>query len=154
VARHPGPLGAFFRRLVKRKNRNVAIIATARKLVTVAYLMLKNNEPYRYARPEVMRDKFATLRTRDAESHEAAGPTKPRAKGKRGLAEIYRSAGLPEVTCPEGLPAGEQRMLTERELTEFVAELYQPAGRAGGGTARAAGRKQGCKTGRPAQRRG
>jgi transposase len=50
--RHPGPLGAFFRRLAKRKNRNVAITAVARKLVTIAFLMLKNNEPCRYARPE------------------------------------------------------------------------------------------------------
>ena len=30
VARHPGPLGAFFRRLVKRKRRQVAITAVAR----------------------------------------------------------------------------------------------------------------------------
>ena len=30
VVRHPGPLGAFFRRLAKRKNRQVAIIAVAR----------------------------------------------------------------------------------------------------------------------------
>lgn len=47
VARHPGPLGAFFRRLAKRKNRQVAIVAVARKLVTIAFLMLKNNEPHR-----------------------------------------------------------------------------------------------------------
>lgn len=52
ASRHAGPLGAFFRRLSKRKNRSVAITAVARKLVTIAYLMLKNNEPYRYARPE------------------------------------------------------------------------------------------------------
>ena len=45
VARHPGPLGAFFRRLVRRKNRNVAITAVARKLVTIAFLMRKHNEP-------------------------------------------------------------------------------------------------------------
>ena len=42
VAEHPGPLGAFYRRLKKRKARNVAIVATARKLVTIAFLMLKN----------------------------------------------------------------------------------------------------------------
>ncbi|HEY2302651.1 MAG TPA: IS110 family transposase, partial [Acidimicrobiales bacterium] len=47
VARHPGPPGAFFRRLARRKDRNVAITAAARKLVTVAFRMLKNNEPYR-----------------------------------------------------------------------------------------------------------
>src|SRR6185436_8081090 len=53
---HPGPIGAFFRRLRKRKKYNVAVIATARKLVTIAYLMLKNNEPYRYAKPLVVKN--------------------------------------------------------------------------------------------------
>ena len=33
VAEHPGPLGVFFRRIEKRKNYNVAVVATARKLV-------------------------------------------------------------------------------------------------------------------------
>ena len=51
LARHPGPLGVFFRRLQKKKNRNVAVVATARKLVTVAWHMLRANEPYRYAQP-------------------------------------------------------------------------------------------------------
>jgi transposase len=139
VARHPGPLGAFFRRLVKRKNRNVAITAVARKLVTIAFLMLKHNEPYRYARLELMREKFATLQARGAEPDGATRPAKPRAKGKPGLAEVYRAAGLPAVTSPEELPAGEQRMLTERELTEFVAELYQPTAGPSRGDQRAAG---------------
>jgi transposase len=35
AAEHPGPIGAFYRRLKKRKARNVAIVATARKLVTI-----------------------------------------------------------------------------------------------------------------------
>jgi len=30
--RHPGPLGVFFRRLAHKKGRNVAVVATARKL--------------------------------------------------------------------------------------------------------------------------
>ena len=42
VTPHPGPLGVFFRRIQKRKNYNVAAVATARKLVTIAFLMLKN----------------------------------------------------------------------------------------------------------------
>ena len=44
VAEHPGPLGVFFRRIEKRKNYNVAVVATARKLVTIAFLMLKKRE--------------------------------------------------------------------------------------------------------------
>lgn len=123
VARHAGPLGAFFRRLVKRKNRNVAITAVARKLVTVAFLMLKNNEPYRYARPELMRKKFTTLKVKDA------GSNKVRTRGKPGLADVYQAAGLPRVTRPEDLPPGESQMLSERKLNDFVEDLYQPKAR-------------------------
>ena len=38
VAQHPGPLGVFFRRIHQRKNFNVAVVATARKLVTIGFL--------------------------------------------------------------------------------------------------------------------
>ena len=49
--KHPGPLGHFFRRLVKKKTLNVAVVAAARKLAVIAWMMLKSNEPYRYAIP-------------------------------------------------------------------------------------------------------
>ena len=62
VSRHPGPLGAFFRKLERRKNRNVAVVATARKLVTIAVHMLTNKEPYRYALPRCTDEKLASLR--------------------------------------------------------------------------------------------
>ena len=64
VGRHPGPLGAFFRKLEKRKNRNVAVVATARKMVTIAWHMLTNKEPYRYASPRCTDEKLAGLRVR------------------------------------------------------------------------------------------
>jgi transposase len=47
ASRHHGPIGALFHRLAKTKDRSVAIIAVARKLVTIAFLMMKNSEPYR-----------------------------------------------------------------------------------------------------------
>jgi transposase len=56
AGRHPGPIRSFYRRLARRRCRQVAITAAARELVTIAYLMLKNNEPYRHARPELRRD--------------------------------------------------------------------------------------------------
>lgn len=59
---HPGPLGVFFRRLARRKNRNIAVVATARKLVTIAWNMLQRQEPYRYAQPTSTQAKFARLR--------------------------------------------------------------------------------------------
>ena len=51
--KHSGPLGHFFRRLAKKKTRNVAVVAAARKLAMIAWRMLSNNEPYRYAIPRL-----------------------------------------------------------------------------------------------------
>lgn len=129
VARHPGPLGDFFRRLAKRKNRQVAIVAVARKLVTIAYLMLKNNEPYRYAKPKLMAEKFAALEhaTGDGSSHSRKRTPGPTSQARTGLAAVYANARLPKVSSPNELPDGEQRMLRERELLSFIRDLYEPA---------------------------
>jgi hypothetical protein len=40
----------------------VAITAVARKLVTIAHSMPKNNEPHRYAHPDLMREKLGKLK--------------------------------------------------------------------------------------------
>ncbi|MFO0806447.1 MAG: IS110 family transposase [Gemmataceae bacterium] len=80
---HPGPIGAFFRRLRKRKKYNVAVIATARKLVTIAYLMLKNNEPYRYAKLDVVKGKFMDCRRKaKLPLRRQPGPKRPEARWK------------------------------------------------------------------------
>ncbi|MHC4469563.1 MAG: IS110 family RNA-guided transposase, partial [Planctomycetota bacterium] len=64
LGRNPGPLGVFFRRMKKKKCHNVAVIAAAHKLVTIAWHMLVNGEPYRYAIPASTEAKLARLRTR------------------------------------------------------------------------------------------
>ena len=140
AGRHPGPIGAFFRRLAKRKSRAVAITAVARKLVTIAYLMLKNGEPYRYAKPELMSKKLTKLRGSHTGPGEGPRSPRPRAEAKGGLSEVYRAAQLPPVTAPEGLPAGERRMLAERGLEGYVRGLYEPAS-AGPATGRARPRR-------------
>lgn len=43
-----GRLGDFFRRLAYRKGRQVAIIATARKIAVIIYKMLENGQDYYY----------------------------------------------------------------------------------------------------------
>lgn len=127
VARHPGPLGAFFRRLAKRKNRQVAIVAVARKLVTITYLMLKNNEPYRYAKPALMSQKFVALDRAQRDDSGKKNDSKRTAVNRSNLAEVYHYANLPPVTLPEQLSSGERRMLKERKLTTYVEELFTPA---------------------------
>jgi hypothetical protein len=128
VARHPGPLGAFFRRLAKRKPRHVALMALARKVTTVAYHMLKNNEPYRYARPELVAKKFTKLRAHSPQEQQVSGRASSLQPAARaGLAVVYQQAGLPKVTVPPALPEGERRMLAARKLTEYVDQLYSPS---------------------------
>lgn len=129
VARHPGPLGHFFRRLAKKKNYNVAVVATARKLVVIAWHMLTHNEPYRYATPDTTAQKLARLRIRATGQRRRGGP----AKGKKSLAllpgggrtikslaKIYHDEGLPEL---RELSAGERRMVEHTGAAEHVQRI-------------------------------
>src|SRR5262245_5206850 len=132
VAQHPGPLGVFFRRIEKRKSYNVAVVATARKLVTIAFLMLKNNEPYRYSLPGPTQRKLSAFRI------EATGSRRPKSKlrlpmqrrepGTRvqsipSLDEVYRSENLPPIIKPDVLPSGEKRMLQQMGLADLPQRL-------------------------------
>ena len=128
--KHPGPLGVFFRKLAQKKNRNVAVVATARKLVVIAWHMLTRNEPYRYAQPHPTEEKLARLRC-------AAGQKKPRGttkgqarsatygSGRRtravpALADAYTSEGLP---APKPLAPGERAFIERAGLAGYVDGL-------------------------------
>jgi transposase len=132
VAQHPGPLGVFFRRIRTRKNFNVAVVATARKLVTIAFLMLKNNEPYRYSLPGPTQRKLSAFRV------EATGSRRPKSKlrlpmqrrepGTRvqsipTLDEVYLSENLPPIPKAEALPSGERRMLQRMRIADLPRRL-------------------------------
>jgi transposase len=130
--RHPGPLGHFFRRLMKKKVRNVAVVAAARKLAMIGWLMLKNNEPYRYALPKSTESKLAKLRVAATGQRRKGGcgpGTKSQAKlpgGSRtikSLAGVCASEGLP---APPGLSPGERRAVESAGCQGFVAELTAP----------------------------
>lgn len=132
VGRNPGPLGAFFRKLESRKNRNVAVVATARKLVTIAWHMLKNKEPYRYALPKTTDGKLAKLRVRATGLRRKGGTpkgTKSEPRLESGGSRVIPS--LDEAYARQGLPGrrplseGEKRMIRERGAVEFVARLEQ-----------------------------
>lgn len=126
---HPGPLGHFFRRLKQRKNHNVAVVATARKLVMIAWQMLRKNEPYRYAVPNTTAQKLAALRVRATGQVRRGGMPKGTTStaklpgGSRtikSLDRIYHSEGLPPR---QPLTAGEQRTIAATESASFVADL-------------------------------
>ena len=132
AARHPGPLGVFFRRLARKKNRNVAVVAAARKLVTIAWHMLTNNEPYRYAQPQTVEAKYSRLRVRVTGRKKKTG-----SKGQKRAASYgsgVRTCAIPaldDVYAGEGLPAlgglspGEQNMLERHRVTGYAAAIRQ-----------------------------
>ena len=130
---HPGPLGVFFRRLARKKNRNVAVVATARKLVTISWHMLTHQEPYRYALPATTQAKLARLRVRATGVRKKGGHAKgtPRSKaygsgqGTRGvpaLAAVYAAEQLPPLAAP---PPGEEKMIERQQLTAFAGSIRQ-----------------------------
>lgn len=138
VAKHPGPLGVFFRRLAKSKGRNVAVVATARKLALIAWHMLVNNEPYRYAQPRPTQNKLARFRVRATAAKRKTGPPKGQplaanyGSGKRSrtfpsLPELYEQEDLPPARSPSSLKAGERRMLREVQAEGFVDSLQHPS---------------------------
>jgi transposase len=135
VDRHPGPLGQFFRRLARRKCRNVAVVATARKLVTIAWHMLRSNEPYRYAQPLLTQAKLSRLRVTATNRRRTGG--NPKGSGRHSnygtgqrtrrvpsLAELCLSENLPQ---PQPLSRGERRMLASTKLTAFHQSLQSHA---------------------------
>jgi len=130
---HPGPLGAFFRRVAKRRGHNVAVVATARKLVVIAWHMLKANEPYRYARPQAVEYKLEHLRVKATGEKRKLGvakgtPRSPtygsgqRRQRVRSLSQVGERAALPLPKTVEQLPAGELRMLEHSDTLQFARE--------------------------------
>ncbi|MBN9118807.1 MAG: IS110 family transposase [Planctomycetes bacterium] len=126
AASHPGPIGAFFRRLRKRKSHNVAVVAVARKLVTIAFLMLKNDEPYRYAKPDTVRAKLSAVRRKaGASAPKKAGKSAASAEPIAGrLNATYRRSALPAAKNPEQWSAGEHRALAAAGVAAFAHEVH------------------------------
>lgn len=131
MARQPGPLGHFFRRLKRRKNHNIAVVATARKMAMIAWHMLSRNEPYRYAVPRSTETKLARLRVQATGQRRKGGSgkgVKATAKLPGGsktikpLDVIYHQEGLP---LRQPLRAGELKMLKETDCEEFVRQIAQ-----------------------------
>lgn len=131
---HPGPLGHFFRKTAKKKNRNVAVVATARKLAVIAWHMLMNNEPYRYAQPETVHLKLGRLRVAATGKKRTGGFPKgsPRpaaygtgntTRGIPGLDQIYAREALPPISTPK---PGELKMLEATGTADYAATARLP----------------------------
>jgi len=134
LAAHPGPLGGFFRKLSKKKNRNIAVVATARKLVVIAWLMLKKNEPYRYAQPKATEAKLSRLRVRATGKRNRGGVSKGETRtATHGTGQGTRAVpSLSQVLAKEGLPPlqllapGEHKMIREQAVGPYVEKIHTP----------------------------
>lgn len=128
LERHPGPLGVLFRRLKSKKSHNVAVIAGAHKLVVIAWHLLTNGEPYRYALPQTTEAKLRRLRTKATGERRKpgrkTGSSTPRGGGRRvrPLAEVYSSEQLPPL---HEMPAGERKTIARTGVAEFVRSINQ-----------------------------
>jgi hypothetical protein len=134
LSRNEGPLGVFVRRLLQKKTWNKAIVAGARKLATIAYHMLKNKEPYRYATVARTKVKLGCLRKsvtgKKLEQQRYRYDEKVNEHIKREcdvsvrfvppLSDVYAKEGLPAARSFDELSVGEQRAIKEMGLTEHV----------------------------------
>jgi transposase len=99
----PGPLAGFYKKLRKKKNHGIAVVAVARKLVTYAWHILKNEEPYRYASPGTTATKLSRIRLR------GGGERRPSLKSEPPARETWKAGhrvtpSIHRVYEVEGLP--------------------------------------------------
>ncbi len=124
LCRAPGPMHHFYQHIKKRKGHNVAIVAVARKLVTLAWHILTKREPYRYSVPRTTETKLSRLRVLATGKKKKTGPrvgtarsknygTGQRVKYAKSLNQVYRENELPPLGS---LPKGERTMLRRRGL--------------------------------------
>lgn len=127
------PLGSFFRKLARRKNQNVAITATARKMAVIAFHVLQSGEPYRYAPPQSTATKLAQLRIQATGQRRTGGVAKGQVatrhsaqstRHRPALNEVYAKEQLPAALEPDKLPAGEQRMLDTSALMTRAQQIH------------------------------
>ncbi len=133
AALHPGPVGAFFRRIAQRKNRNVAVVAVAHKLVVLAWHMLRNNEPYRYAQPRTVEAKLSRLRIQATGQKRKGGIAKGQPRPQQyGQGRTKAIPGLDDLCAREGLPplskpkTGERAMLARQGLAGYADSVRVP----------------------------
>lgn len=130
LGHYRGPLGQTMRKIVKRKNRKVAVVACARKLAVLLWHVLRSGQPFRYAEPKSLQVKYARLRLRATGERRRGGVARGtprsaqyghgRTRALPSLPQVLLDNGLPEIAP---LPHGEMVMLRRNQLDLFYREL-------------------------------
>jgi len=134
LGQYRGPLGQAMRKMIKRKNRSVAVVACARKLAVLLWHVLKSGEPFRYAPARSLETKYSRLRVRATGQRRRGGVAKGTTRSAQyGHGRTRVVPSLPQVLAQNGLPAvaplskGERVMLERKRLDEFYRELQTPS---------------------------
>jgi transposase len=86
AGRAPGPLRSFFLRIQSRRGKQIAAVATARKLATLIWHLLAKDENYTWARPALLEAKLRKLELRAGQ---------PTAKGRKpGRGHAYNDRAV------------------------------------------------------------
>lgn len=117
------PLRPFYERIKRRRGRQTAVVALARKLATLVWHVLTHKQPYRYANARSVDKKFGRLQIKATGERRKSGP-KPGGGGdrckentihlpggatfSRTLEQVHQEWNLPPLTP---LPQGELRHL-------------------------------------------
>jgi transposase len=117
LAPAPGPLRAFFQRISAKRGKQVAAVATARKLAVLVWHLLTKKEDYAWTRPALLQWKMRELELK-------AGHASRRGGNKPGPARDY---SLKTVRDKERTWLG----LAEEEYRRFAAawKTHPPAQR-------------------------
>ena len=109
ASKTPGPLRAFYQRVRGRRGMQIAVVATARKLVVLCWHLTVKGEDYAFAQPSLVAHKQRKLELR-------AGL--PAARGRRGTASGYSHQAVRDA---------ERRLAEQSELAyrTFIA-AWQP----------------------------
>lgn len=103
VARTPGPLRAFFKRIKEKRGNQVAAVATARKLTVIIWHLLTKGEQYIWNRPALLDWKLRKLEL-------AAGYPSHRSGRAKGSAADYSLKSVRD---------------REREIVGHAEEVYR-----------------------------
>jgi len=118
AARTTGPLRAFHQRIAAKRGVNIATVAVARKLVVIAWNMLRRGEDYAFARPSLQREKLRRFELMLGAE---------RQQGKR-----LTTAGRTFATVDQRRLEKELAAQSETAYRRLVAD-WQPVNKAGAG---------------------
>ncbi len=117
----PGPLRGFYQRLRARRGPQIAVVATARKILVIAWHLLAEDKDYAYARVSLVGRKYRTLELDAGQSAK---------RGKRGLGYGYNLKTIRERELDICLQA--ERAYTELTRYWQKQKPQQDAGAANG----------------------